>query len=317
MKEIDFRNNICKNLTPYVSGEQIQDKKIIKLNTNENPYPPTPKISKFLIKLAKDLDLLKKYPNAVGEPLRSAIAQKWDLKNEQVFVSNGSDEALSLICRAFLEPKEKAIFSDVTYSLYSTLVESVGGCSNIISSINRENNNFTINLDEISKAEGKLVFLPNPNAPTGEFIDINILKKYIQNSDKLWVIDEAYNDFVEDENSSFIPFINEFSNVIVLRTFSKSYSLAGSRIGYAVSSNKFIMKSFYGLKDSYNEDILSVHIGKIAIKDKRYFHKITQKIISQRKILTKKLQKLKFKVMPSEANFLFVLPPENISAEKI
>jgi len=135
MKEIDFRNTICKNLIPYKSGEQINHKNIIKLNTNENPYLPSPKIAKFLKKLSKNLDILRKYPNALGEPLRSAVAKKWSLKESQVFISNGSDETLSLICRAFLNNKDKAIFSDVTYSLYSTLVQSVNGVSNVISSI--------------------------------------------------------------------------------------------------------------------------------------------------------------------------------------
>jgi len=170
-------------------------------------------------------------------------------------------------------------------------------------------------LNKISQAEGKIIFLPNPNAPTGEFIDINVLKKYIQNSNKLWIIDEAYNDFVDKKKSSFIPFINEFSNVIVLRTFSKSYSLAGSRIGIAISSNKKVIESFYNLKDSYNEDVLNIHIGKIALEDNQYFQKKTKQIISQRKKLAKSLLKLKFKVISSEANFLFVQPPNEFSAK--
>ncbi|MDH5716784.1 MAG: histidinol-phosphate transaminase [Spirochaetia bacterium] len=316
-KSYDFSNQYVKNLKPYVPGEQPQEEGYIKLNTNENPYAPSENVFNEIKKLIQKPELFKKYPNSLSEPLRSTIAKKYKLKPENVLITNGSDEALSIICRAFIDSGNFIVYPEVTYSLYETLISAVGG--NIVSVPMIQNNDvpLQINLDKIKETYGKIVFLPNPNAPTGEYIHNSKLAAAIKNNDKLWIIDEAYNDFVEEKNPSFLDFIHDFENVIITRTFSKSHSLAGLRIGFAVSVNDDLMKSMYAMKDSYNEDVLAITAAKAAFEDEKYLKEQIKKIQAQKNVIINKLKNLDFTVLPSQANFILAKPPQSIRASEL
>ncbi|MDH5720937.1 MAG: histidinol-phosphate transaminase [Spirochaetia bacterium] len=315
-KTPDFRNENAKKIKPYVPGEQPQGGDYIKLNTNENPMPPSPAVVEELKKIIKNPELLKKYPSPKGESLRTEIANKWKLKPENVLITNGSDEALSLICRTFLDHGNFAVYPEVTYTLYETLIQMTGANSSIIPMKKNQPTPFCVDLEALDRAYGKIVFLPNPNAPTGEFIQLEELESVVMKSDKLWIIDEAYNDFVE-KSASFLNCIKKYENVIVTRTFSKSHSLAGLRAGYAVSCNEEIMNALYAMKDSYNEDIISLRLASAAFTDEGYLKKCVAYIAEERELLTKELEKLGFFTLPSKANFILTKPPEKIKAEEL
>ena len=194
-KNKDFRNNIYQKSTGYIPGEQPDTSDWIKINTNENPYPPSPAVSQILSDLSKNPAALRKYPNPSGEPLRSALAAAYNLKPENFIVTNGSDEALSLIARIFLDSNKVAAAPEITYSLYQTLVMLVGaGYLNIPM---KNYDTLNISLEALEDSKSDVIFLSNPNAQTGEFIPLSILTQVISRSSKLWVIDEAYNDFVK------------------------------------------------------------------------------------------------------------------------
>lgn len=312
---MEFRNSTFKKIIPYVPGEQPTNQDWIKLNTNEFPHPPSQKVLEVLENIMPDM--LRKYPHPFAEPLRSHLAKFWKIDKEQLAVTNGSDEALLWVCRVFLDKDEKAVFSSVTYSLYKTLVEAVGKEFIETPCLNQKENPMAVDLFALEQSSAKFVFLPNPNAPTGEFFEPAKLSKIIQHSNKLWLIDEAYNDFVETPNSSFIPFLQELPNAIVTRTFSKSYGLAGMRLGYVVSANPKVMQGLLAAKDSYNVDALAVQVGKAALHDQAYFKQTVGAVIEQRNFMHQQLLVLGFFVIPSQANFLLVAPPEPFLGQQV
>ncbi len=308
---MDFRNKIFRNFESYVSGEQPETEDWLKLNSNENPFPPSPQVQEALQELAENSGRLRKYPNALGEPLRSAIAARYHLPAENVNVFNGSDEALSLICRIFLDPEDTICAPEITYTLYSVIANSAGARYTGVPMQpfpQSRGDKLAVDIDALEEAKAKIVFLPNPNAPTGEFIPVETIIERIKSSKKLWVIDEAYNDFVEDKNASIIEALNSLPNAIVLRTFSKSYSLAGLRIGFSVSSNPIINDAFRAAKDSYNEDMAALLAGKAAFEDTEYLKKTVSAIQTERKRLTKELSDLQFETLPSQGNFILTRP---------
>ena len=300
---MDLRNNIVKNLVGYTPGEQPQDHSLwIKLNTNEFPFEPSKKINNFFQSVS--LHSLKKYPSPEGEPLRTMLHKFYAIPKESILINNGSDEGLQLICKTFLNLDDKIITPKITYSLYSLLVKANGG---VYQECDMKNN-FEVNLQDLENSDAKIVFLANPNANTGEFIPIEQLKKVIKNSNKLWVIDEAYNDFVDSSQASMLPFTKELFNLIVTRSFSKSYGLAGIRLGFLVSGNITYLKSMMALKDSYNIDYLAVQIGSIALQDMDYYQNCLNIINKNKKYLTHELTKLGYDVLPSQANFILTKP---------
>ena len=305
MKKFDFLNERTKSIQAYVPGEQPQTDDWTKLNTNENPYSPSPLVSKELSHLAENVSVLCKYPHPFGEPLRSTIADYYNLDSNQVLVCNGSDEALYLICQAVLGSGVASAYSKVTYSLYSTLVQLAGGEEIFVDMNESEDNPFGIDLQKLEGANSDVVFLPNPNAQTGEYVDIDAIKDTISKSEKLWVIDEAYNDFA-GEACSMTAYLPDLQNLVVIRTFSKSHGLAGLRLGYALSMNKELMSGLYGIKDSYNIDAVAIRLGVAAFKDKSYYDGLVAVNSEQRIYLNAELEKIGFKVIQSKANFLLV-----------
>jgi histidinol-phosphate aminotransferase len=291
-----------KRLTPYVPGEQPQDRTYIKLNTNENPYPPTPRIGPFLKSF--DIERLRLYPDPLFGPLRTAISNRFNIDVSQVFVGNGSDEVLAFAFYAFFDSaRGKLVFPEFSYSFYPVYCDFYGIEYRKIPL----NENFTIGINDYLDEEPSCgIVFPNPNAPTGILLPLakirEILERYPE--DRVVIIDEAYIDF---GGESAVSLINRYKNLLVIRTFSKSMSLAALRLGFAMG-DKDLISALFAVKDSFNSypaDLIAQKIGEIAINDTDYYHSITQKIILSRESLSKQLQDLEWNVLPSGANFIF------------
>ena len=294
-----FWNETVRKIEPYVPGEQSQDKKYIKLNTNENPYPPSPKaINAMKEALNEDLKL---YPDPICKNLIVEIADLYNLDTDEVFVGNGSDEVLALAFLTFFSKEKKVLFPDVSYSFY----EVYGNFFNIDFEEVPLDDNFNIPLEELKTKNGGVI-LPNPNAPTSKYIDIADLKALIEaKKDNVVIIDEAYIDF---GGESMTQFIKDYPNLLVIQTFSKSRSLAGIRAGFALG-NKELIEGLNKVKNSFNSytlDRVALAGSAASIKDKEYFEETRKKIIITRENTVKTLRNLGFNVMDSKANFIFV-----------
>ena len=288
-----------RKLEGYTPGEQPKSKKVVKLNTNENPYPPTPKCAEVLNDV--DLDSLRRYPDPDCTELRKALARLNHTTIDRIFVGNGSDEILALAAKTFVEDDEAIGSLDPSYSLYQTLaairnVKWVGlGAAALPKNVS-------------------LFLLTNPNAPTGEWMEMKEVEKFTKAFKGVVIVDEAYADFARG-NSMKLATAEKNRNVIVMRTFSKSYSLAGLRVGYCVGPAELIA-ALYKMKDSYNVDQLAQRVALAAVKDQSWMKANVKKVIAERKRLTKELRNRAWDVIESEANFIFARPPKG-NAEQI
>ncbi len=294
---------ILKNIKPYTPGEQPKDKKYIKLNTNENPYPPSPKVIKAIRKATDET--LRLYPDPVCTELREAIASLYQVKENQVFVGNGSDELLAFAYLAFFEPAAKPVlFADVTYSFYPVYAALFKVNYQLIPT----DDDFNIPPEGYYQENGGIV-IANPNAPTGRSLSLESVKAILQHNRKcVVIIDEAYVDF---GGQSAKGLINDYPNLLVIQTMSKSWALAGLRVGYAIGSAELI-EGIIRIKDSINSytlDRLALAGAAAAIKDNAYYIKIRKKIIRTRERLTASLVAKGFKVIPSQSNFIFISHP--------
>jgi len=304
-----YWNSRVKNISPYVPGEQPRDKKFIKLNTNENPYPPSPKVIKA-IQDATD-ERLRLYPDPQCTEFREAVARRYGVKSEQVFAGNGSDEILAFAFAAFFESSggnrnEPILFPDITYSFYPVYAD----LWNIPYRTIPVGEDFSINTNEYKIPSGGVVF-PNPNAPTGiplSLGDVFTLAEYLEKLDKVLILDEAY---VAYGAESAVPFINKHSNILTVHTLSKSASLAGLRGGYAVGNHELI-EGLCRVRDSFNSytvDRLALAGAEAAVSDAAYYGEINRRVIATRERVTKTLQGHGFIVLPSATNFIFVKAP--------
>lgn len=291
------------NLTPYVPGEQPQDRKYLKLNTNESPFPPSPEIKHFLENF--DIEHLRLYPDPKFSTLRDEIAACYGINREQVFIGNGSDEVLAFSFFSFFDSADgKLIFPEFTYSFYSVYCDFFG--------IEYETvpltRSFQIDADAFAgRGDACGVIFANPNAPTGVFLPFeavsNLLDKFP--ADRVVIVDEAYIDF---GGESAVSLIEQHPNLLVVRTFSKSMCLAGLRLGYAMG-NEALIKALFTAKDSFNSypaDMLSQKIGEIAISDRTYYRRLVDEIVRNREYLSQALDESGWEVLPSMANFVFV-----------
>ncbi|EMR07727.1 Histidinol-phosphate aminotransferase [Bhargavaea cecembensis DSE10] len=297
-----FWSEMARRTEPYVPGEQLNRTDIIKLNTNENPYPPAPGVTEAIREAAQGLRL---YPSPTADSLRQAIAETEGLKPEQVFTANGSDEVLAFSFMAFFNPGKAIRFPDITYSFYPVY-------SNLFGVPFEEvplRDDFTLDTEAFSEADGGVI-LPNPNAPTGIYEPLDGIRRILQgNPDRVVIIDEAYIDFA---GPSAATLISEFDNLLVVRTTSKSRSLAGLRVGYALGQPELI-EGLVRIKDSFNSyttDRLAQAGAEAAFRDAAYFEETTAKIIATRGRSVMRLAELGFTVLPSSANFLFCTYPE-------
>ena len=285
----------------YTPGEQPKIDNLIKLNTNENPYPPSPAVAEAL--RGMDFERLRRYPDPTADALRDAIAAHWGVKRENVICGNGSDDLLTMIFRSFTSPELPVAVLDPSYSLYPMLAAMQEAP---VIRIPLAQGNFELEVDLAEAAEGaNLAMLTRPNAPTGNALPRETVEKFCRDFDGVVVIDEAYADFADDDCTEFA---SKFDNVLVMRTFSKSYSLAGVRLGYAIGAPGLI-DGLMKLKDSYNLDMLTQTVGLAAFADQPTLRKHVAAIRATRARLAEELEKLGFRVVPSQANFLFVSPP--------
>lgn len=293
-----YWSSMAKRTTPYIPGLQVNNPDIIKLNTNENAYPPSPRVLEAIQEEAQKLYL---YPSPTADDLRETIGSIYNLSKEQVFVGNGSDEVLAFSFMAFFEPGRRIRYPNITYSFYPVYARIF----NIPVEEVALNEDFSLPVAEFFNAEGGVI-LPNPNAPTSLYADLEHIEAIVKNNpDRVVIIDEAYVDFAKGSAATLIP---KYDNLLVIQTTSKSRALAGLRVGFALGQEELI-QGLTRIKDSFNSytiDRLAMVGAKVAFEDQAYFQKITQKIITTRAWVTEEMKELGFTVLPSQANFIFV-----------
>ncbi|MDI1363015.1 histidinol-phosphate transaminase [Methylotenera sp.] len=293
-----FWSDVIHKLTPYVPGEQPKLDNLVKLNTNENPYGPSPKVIAAL-KL-EAADSLRLYPDPNSDALKAAIAEVHHLQAKQVFVGNGSDEVLAHVFQALLKHSRPLLFPDITYSFYPVYC----GLYDIEYQTIPLAEDFSINIDDYDQPNGGIIF-PNPNAPTGIPLSLATIEKLLQkNTQSVVVIDEAYVDFGTE---SAVSLINTYPNLLVTHTLSKARSLAGLRVGYSLGHPDLI-EALIRVKDSFNSYPIDrfASAGAIAaMQDTAYFEETCSKVIATREALINDLTQLGFDVLPSGANFIF------------
>ncbi|MDD5392496.1 MAG: histidinol-phosphate transaminase [Thiothrix sp.] len=298
-----YWSKLVHDLDPYVPGEQPKDQRYIKLNTNECPYPPSPQ-ALAAIHAAAD-ETLRLYPDPNADELKDAIADYYGIARANIFVGNGSDEVLAHIFHGLLKHDAPILYPDISYSfypVYATLYQIAARQIPL-------RDDFSLNLADYSGENGGIIF-PNPNAPTGMAVGLDAIEQLLQaNPNSVVVVDEAYVDFGAE---TAIPLVAKYPNLLVAQTFSKSRSLAGLRVGFAVG-HPHLIEALERVKNSFN----SYPLGRMAIagaaaamRDREYFEATRQKIIRTREATVQKLSALGFTVLSSAANFVFARPPE-------
>ena len=303
----------ARNLSPYVPGEQPQHDNLCKLNTNENPFPPSPKVAEAITKvLARQADDLRLYPAPESDDLRGALAALYDLDINQVFVGNGSDEVLALVFASFFLKERPVLAPDISYSFYPVYATTFG-IELVQIALGAD---FNIDPDDYRQPCSGII-IANPNAPTGLLLSLADIRKLAdEHSNSVIVIDEAYIDFAKIEEGSSnsqvsaISLINDFDNLLVTQTFSKSRSLAGLRVGMAFG-NASLIEALTRMKNSFNSyplDKLAQAGATASVLDTEYFEQTCQQVIKLRTSLTAELTALGYDVLPSHANFVFARP---------
>jgi len=294
----EFEKNIRK-VEPYVPGEQPQ-KKVIKLNTNENPYPPAPGVLAAMKKLEGHVDSLRLYPDPTSDTLVSALADFYHVGKDQVFVGVGSDDVLSMCFLTFFNSGKPVLFPDITYSFYKVWAELY----KIPYETPALDEQFHIVKEDYYRENGGIIF-PNPNAPTAIYEELDFIEDILEhNRDSIVIVDEAYIDFA---GRSALELIDRYDNLIVTQTFSKARSMAGMRIGYAVS-NPELIRCLNDVKYSFNSYTMNqtaIACGVEAVRDKEYFEEHVRKIIETREWAKEELHRLGFEFPDAKANFIF------------
>ncbi len=293
-----MNSDYIRKVTPYTPGEQPKDPGIIKLNTNENPYPPAPGVEKVLHEY--DTDILRKYPDPTVGKLVHAIADYHGVGDDQVFVGVGSDDVLSMAFLTFFNSDKPILFPDITYSFYDVWAD--------VYRIPYETvplrDDFTIDPEDYVRDCGGII-IANPNAPTGIRMDLSCVERIVSaNPEVCVIIDEAYIDF---GGESALPLVSKYDNMLIIRTFSKSRSLAGSRIGYAIGDSSLIsyINDVKYSVNSYTMDSITIDLGVASIEDDQYFRQCADRVMSTREWTVGQLRDLGFAVLPSSTNFVF------------
>ncbi len=303
----------ARNLSPYVPGEQPQHDNLCKLNTNENPFPPSPKVAEAIAAiLVNQADELRLYPAPESDDLRAALAQLYDLNINQVFVGNGSDEVLALAFASFFLKERPVLAPDISYSFYPVYAQTFG-VELVQIALGAD---FNIDPDDYRQPCSGII-IANPNAPTGLLLSLADIRKLAsEHSNSVIIIDEAYIDFAHvsegssDTTVSAISLINEFDNILVTQTFSKSRSLAGLRVGMAFG-NVSLIEALTRMKNSFNSyplDKLAQAGATASVLDTEYFEQTRQQVIDLRESLSTQLTALGYQVLPSHTNFIFTRP---------
>ncbi len=294
---MSWKDNLIK-IQPYTAGEQPDKTDFIKLNANENPYPPSPKVIRAIREF--NGENLKKYPSADAVPLRNALAKRFGLECENVFAGNGSDDVLALCFRAFFNSERPIIYPDITYSFYPVWCEMLKIPYEAIP----VDDNFNIRAEDYGRPNGGVV-IANPNAPTSIGRGLDFIREILScNRESIVIVDEAYVDF---GGTSALPLLKEYENLVITQTFSKSRSMAGMRIGYALGNSE-IISTLFAAKDSYNSypmDSVAIAAGIASVEDEDYFNRMISRVVSSRERLTAGLRALGFNLPDSSANFVF------------
>ncbi|MDX2242562.1 MAG: histidinol-phosphate transaminase [Leptolyngbyaceae cyanobacterium bins.302] len=300
-----FFRPAIEQMTGYTPGEQPRPgTPVIKLNTNENPYPPSPAALEVLRSL--DSEWLRRYPTPYANDFRQAVSEVFQVPLDWIMVGNGSDELLNVIVRACTEPGRGVVYPTPTYVLYPTLAAMQ--LADVIEIPYSED--FRLPIAQLVAANGAVTFIASPNSPTAHVVGIDELRTLAAHLSGVLVIDEAYVDFAE---VTALPLVQEFKNVIVVRTLSKGYSLAGLRLGFAIAHPE-LLSGFFKVKDSYNVDAIACLVGAAAIRDQAYKNACVAQVKTSRTQLTADLKQLGFKVWDSHTNFLLT-QPRDCSAE--
>jgi len=295
---INFRDNV-KKMEGYVPGEQPPPgSRVVKLNTNENPYPPSPEVMKVLREF--EGEWLRRYPDPMATMAREAAAKVYGVPVDWVMAANGSDEMLALLARAFLEPGRKIAYPMPTYSLYVALAEMQDASTAEVP----YDEEYNLPVDGLLAAQADLTFICTPNNPSATVAPVRDLERLAAGLKGVLVIDEAYTDFA-DENA--LGLVSKLENVIVLRTLSKAYSLAGLRVGFGVAQPT-LLEGLIKIKDSYNVDSVALRLAAAAMNDQDWMRANAERIKGDRSKLAKALEQMKFKLWPSQANFILASP---------
>lgn len=303
-----FWSPLVNDLDPYIPGEQPQLQGLIKLNTNENPYPPAPGVAE-LLRQPQTSERLRLYPDPNSQSLKDALTEYYGLQAGQVFVGNGSDDVLAMVFMALFKQPQPLLFPDITYSFYPVYCQLFGIDYKTVPLAE----DFRLNLDDYPTDNGGIIFA-NPNAPTGLALGLDAIEALVQrNTDSVVVVDEAYVDFGAQSARALI---DQYPNLLVVQTFSKSRSLAGMRLGFAMGS-KALIEGIDRVKNSFNPyplDRIAEAAGRAAVLDVAYFEQCCQRIMTTRERARESLIELGFEVLPSATNFLFARPPATLPA---
>ncbi|MBS1188502.1 MAG: histidinol-phosphate transaminase [Rhodocyclaceae bacterium] len=306
-----FWSRLVHGLTPYVPGEQPKLANLVKLNTNENPYPPSPRVMAAVqAELGEDGARLRLYPDPNADGLKAAVAREFGVQAKEVFVGNGSDEVLAHVFQALLKHDQPILFPDITYSFYPVYCGLYGIDYRAVPLAE----DFSLRVEDYRQPNGGIIF-PNPNAPTGRLLSLAEIESLLAgNPGSVVVIDEAYVDF---GGESAVALVHRFPNLLVVHTFSKSRSLAGLRVGFAVGHADLI-EALERVKNSFNSyplDRLALAGAVAALEDREHFERTRQAVIATREKLTAELAVLGFEVLPSAANFVFARHPQRDAAQ--
>lgn len=301
-------STMAKSAKPYVPGEQPKEADVLKLNTNENPYPPSPNVVSAIQREAEQK--LHLYPSPTVDRLKQLLANQNGLEKKNVFVGNGSDEVLAFSFMAFFEPGNKVLFPKITYSFYPVYATLF----NISYEAIALDQDFKLQTEDYFQSEGGVIF-PNPNAPTSIYMPLDQVEEIVKNNpNQVVIVDEAYIDFAAE---SAVSLVNKYSNLLVIQTMSKSRSLAGLRVGFAFGDPNLI-GALIRIKNSFNSytlDQLAIAGAEAAISDQVYTDQITEKIIQTRESVSKRMKKFNFDVIPSQTNFIFARHAEQSGEE--
>lgn len=305
---MSWENNV-RRVIPYVAGEQPKCQNVIKLNTNECPYPPAPGVEKILHEF--NYNILRKYPDPEVTQLRDILAKRYNVDSEQVFVGVGSDDVLSMAFLTYFNSGKPILFPDITYSFYDVWADLY----RIPYECQPLDENFCIRKEDYLKDNGGVI-IANPNAPTGIEASVEMLEEIISaNQDVVVIIDEAYVDFGAQ---SCLPLIEKYENLLVVQTFSKSRSMAGMRIGFAIGSKKLIgyLNDAKFSFNSYTMNATAIAAGVASVADEAYFKTTVSKVVETREWTKKELQRIGFEFLDSKTNFVFA-KHENISGKEL
>jgi histidinol-phosphate aminotransferase len=293
-------------MSGYTPGEQpAPGERVIKLNTNENPFPPSERVLLAIREI--DAESLRRYPNPTADPFRNAAAKLLGVTPDMIMCGNGSDELLTIATRTFVAPGGKIAFPMPTYSLYPILARLQEATAVTVA----WENDWALPIDALLAARADAIYLANPNAPSGTFVSPMKVAELARAFPGLLLIDEAYVDFADD---NCLGLVRDHPNVIILRTLSKAYSLAGVRFGYAVAQPA-VIGEMMKVKDSYNCDAISIALATAAISDQEYARKNWEYVCSERQRLSAELTQMGWDVLPSHANFILVTCPDGRGRE--